>query len=88
MLYINAHIKGGIQRKLRWVKKSINRWVLTSVHGAGNYIFFELAFNLIFNIFLFPFPLRTAQLIGEFWNNSESMANCTHAVPILFGSFC
>ncbi len=30
-------LKGSVQRELRWVENSANRWVLASDRGAGHY---------------------------------------------------
>jgi hypothetical protein len=57
-------VKSSVQRKLRWVESGINRWVLASDCGAGHYFDFLLRHRLALNIF--PFPVTTAKLIGEF----------------------
>ncbi len=66
-------LKGSVQRKLRWVKNSANRWVLAWDYGAGHYFEFLLCRHLVLKIF--PFPVSTAKLIGDFYNNRQSAAN-------------
>jgi hypothetical protein len=41
--------------------------------GAGHYFEFLLRRCLVLNIF--PFPVSTAKLIGDFYNNRQSAAN-------------
>jgi hypothetical protein len=53
--------------KLRWVENGANRWVLASDWGAGRSFVVLFRFHLGFAIF--PFPVSTAQIIGEFWIN-------------------
>jgi hypothetical protein len=60
-------LKGSVQRKLRWVKNHVNRSVLASDSGAGHSFVVLLGFHLGFTIF--PFPVSTVQIIGEFWKN-------------------
>jgi hypothetical protein len=77
MLICNAHIiflvfcfdgiKGSVQRKLRWVKSGVNRSVGASDCGAGHSFVVLLGFHLGFAIF--PFPVSTVKIIGEFWIN-------------------
>ncbi len=66
-------LKGSVQRKLGWVKNSANRWVLAWDYGAGHYFEFLLRCRLLLNIFMFP--VSTAKLIGDFYNNRRSTAN-------------
>ncbi len=73
-VYTNVHnlassheIKGSVQRKLRWVKNGVNRSVGASDCGAGHYFVVLFRFHLVFAIF--PFPVSTAEFIGEFWKN-------------------
>ena len=58
-------LKGSVQRKLRWVENGVNRSVRASDCGAGRSFVVLFRFHLGFAIF--PFPVRTAQIIGEFW---------------------
>ncbi len=60
-------LKGSVQRKLRWVKNGVNRSVGASDCGAGHSFVFLFRFHLGYAIF--PFPVSTAQIIGEFWIN-------------------
>jgi hypothetical protein len=52
---------------------SANRWVLAWDCGAGHYLQFLIRLRLVLNIF--PFPVGTAKLKGEFCNNRRSAAN-------------
>jgi hypothetical protein len=61
------YLKGSVQRKLRWVKNGVNRSVGASDYGAGHSFVVLFGFQLGFAIF--PFPVSTAQIIGEFWKN-------------------
>ncbi len=59
--------KGSVQGKLSWVKKvSINGCCPKTV-ALGIMFFCKESLHLVFDIF--PFPVSTVQLIGEFWNN-------------------
>jgi hypothetical protein len=60
-------LKGSVQRKLRWVENGVNRRVGASDCGAGNSFVVSFGFHLDFAIF--PFPVSTTQIIGEFWQN-------------------
>jgi hypothetical protein len=60
-------VKGSVQRKLRWVKNGVNRSVGASDCGAGHSFVVLFRFHLGFAIF--PFPVSTTQIIGEFWIN-------------------
>jgi hypothetical protein len=60
-------LKGSVQRKLRWVKNGVNRSVGASDCGAGHSFVVLFRFHLGFTIF--PFPVSTTQIIGEFWKN-------------------
>ncbi len=60
-------LKGSVQRKLRWVENGVNRSVGASDWGAGHFYIVLLRLHLVFTIF--PFPVSTAQIIGEFWIN-------------------
>ncbi len=55
---------------LRWVENGVNRSVGASDCGAGHSFVFLFKFHLDFTIF--PFPVSTAKLIGEFWRNKRS----------------
>jgi hypothetical protein len=59
--------KGSVQRKLRWVENGVNRSVGASDCGAGHSFVVLFGSHLVFAIF--PFPVSTAQSIGEFWTN-------------------
>jgi hypothetical protein len=62
--------KGSVQRKLRWVENGVNRSVGASDCGAGH-SFIDL-FGFHFDFIIFPFPVSTAEFIGEFWINKQS----------------
>jgi hypothetical protein len=62
-----TNIEGNVQRKLWWVKNGVNRSVGASDCGAGHSFVVLCGFCLGFAIFLFP--VSTAKIIGEFWNN-------------------
>ncbi len=61
--------KGSVQRKLRWVENGLKRCVWGDC-GAGRFYVVLLRLHLAFTIF--PFPVSTAQLIGEFWKIRRS----------------
>jgi hypothetical protein len=65
-------VKGSVQRKLRWVLYNANRWIKAWDSGAGHYFYFLIRQRLALNIFLFP--VTTAKLIGELFNNRRSAA--------------
>jgi hypothetical protein len=65
--FININIKGSVQRKLRWVENDVNKSVGAWDCGAGHSFVVLLGFHLVFSIF--PFPVSTVQILGEFWNN-------------------
>ncbi len=75
-------LKGSVQQKLRWVLIGANCWVLAWDCGAGHYFDFLLCRCLTLDIF--PFPVTTAELIGEFYNNRRSAA---HGCPRFAYSF-
>jgi hypothetical protein len=58
---------GNVQRKLRWVENGVTLRVEASHRGAGYYFVVLGGFHLVYAIF--PFPVSTAQTIGEFWKN-------------------
>jgi hypothetical protein len=60
-------LKGSVQRKLRWVKNGVNKSVGASDCGAGHS--FVVLFGFLLGFVIFPFPISTAQIKGEFWNN-------------------
>jgi hypothetical protein len=66
-------LKGSVQRKLTWVENSANCWVLASDCGAGHYFGFLIYCHLV--LYLFPFPLSTEKLLGEFYYNRRIAAN-------------
>ncbi len=63
-------LKGSVQRKLRWVENGVNRSVGASDCGAGHSFVVLFRFRLGFAIF--PFPVSTAEFIGELWTNKRS----------------
>jgi hypothetical protein len=67
-------VKGSVQRKLRWVENGVNRSVGALDCGAGHYFEFFIRSHLALNIF--PFPVNTAKLLGDFYNNRRSALNC------------
>jgi hypothetical protein len=67
-------LKGSDQRKLRWVKNSASRCILLAWDcGAGPYFEFLIRRCIVMNVF--PFPVSTANLLGDFYNNRRSAAN-------------
>jgi hypothetical protein len=60
-------LKGSVQRKLRWVENGVNRSVGASDCGAGHSFVVLFGFHLDFAIF--PFPVSTVKILGEFWIN-------------------
>jgi hypothetical protein len=69
---LDCPFKGSVQRKLRWVWNSANRCVWAWDCGAGHYFEFLFRCRLVLNIF--PFPVSTAKLLGDFYNNRRSAA--------------
>ncbi len=67
---VASPLKGSVQRKLRWVKTGVNRWVWASDHGPGQYFIVKVSLHLALS--LFPFLVSTTQFIGELWNNRWS----------------
>jgi hypothetical protein len=57
--------KGNVQQKLRWVEYGVNRSVRAWDCGAGRFYVVLHRLHLAFTIF--PFPVSTVQIIGEFW---------------------
>ncbi len=60
-------LKGSVQRKLRWFENDVNKSVGAWDCGAGHSFVVLLGFHLAFTIF--PFPVSTVQILGEFWDN-------------------
>jgi hypothetical protein len=60
-------LKGSVQRKLRWVENDVNRSVGAWDCGAEHSFVLLLRFHLNFTIF--PFPVSTVKILGEFWRN-------------------
>jgi hypothetical protein len=58
-------VKGSVQQKLRWVENVVDRSVGASDCGAGRSFVVLFRFHLGFAIF--PFPVSTVKIIGEFW---------------------
>jgi hypothetical protein len=73
LLSSDPQVKGSVQRRLRWVLNSTNRCVLAWDYCAGHYFEFLIHRRLVLNIF--PFPLSTAKLLGDFYNSRQSAAN-------------
>jgi hypothetical protein len=65
-------IKSSVQRELRRVKNSNNRWLLAWDFGTEHNFFHIGSVHVVLNIFLVP--IRTAKLIGNFWINRRSTA--------------
>ncbi len=63
-------LKGSVQWKLRWVYNGFNLYVWAWDCGAGRFYVVLFRFHLAFIIF--PFPVSTAQLIGEFSKTRRS----------------
>jgi hypothetical protein len=64
---IDIDFKGSVQQKLRWVENDVKRSVEASDCGAGHSFVVLFRFRLGFAIF--PFPVSTVKIIGEFWIN-------------------
>jgi hypothetical protein len=64
---MSTRLKGSVQQKLRLVEKGFNRSVDASDCGAGHSFVVLFGFHLDFATF--PFPVSSAQIIGEFWKN-------------------
>ncbi len=77
-------IKGNVQRKLRWVENGVNRSVGASDCGAGHSFVVLFGFHLGFAIF--PFPVSTVQIIGEFWINRWSGASDVTPIELALDS--
>ncbi len=58
-------LTGSVQQKLRWVKSDVIRQIWASYCGAGYYFIVLGPLHLVFTFF--PFPVSTAQILGEFW---------------------
>ncbi len=67
---LDSPFKGSVQRKLRWVENGVNRSVGASDCGAGHS--FDVLFRFHLGFSIFPFPVSTAEFIGEFWKNKRS----------------
>jgi hypothetical protein len=66
-LHLSTYVypfKGSVQRKLWWVENGVNRSVGASDCGAGHSFVVLLGFHLDFG--LFPFPVSTVKILGEF----------------------
>ncbi len=63
-------LKGSVQRKLRWVENGVNRSVGASDCGAGRS--FVVLFRCHLHFAIFPIPVSTVKIIGEFWINRRS----------------
>jgi hypothetical protein len=70
ILQIWLTVKGSVQRKLRWVENGVNRCVWAWDCGAGRFFVVLLRRHLALTVF--PFPVSTAQLRGEFGKNRQS----------------
>ncbi len=71
--------------KLRWVESVIFWQVWASYHGAGYYFVVLGSLHLVYTFF--PFPVSTAQIIGEFWRNRLSgTSNVAPLVLTLYSS--
>ncbi len=79
-------LKGSVQRKLRWVLKSANHYILALDCGAGHYFDFLIHHCQVLNIF--PFAVSTAKLIGDFYNNKHSTVNRCPPSPIILYPLC
>jgi hypothetical protein len=78
-----GRVKGSVQRKLRWVENGVNRSVGASDCGAGHSFIVLFSFHRGFSIF--PFPVSTAEFIGEFWKNKRSAMS--DVAPIVFALY-
>ncbi len=54
--------------------------------GAGHYLDFLVCLRLVLTIF--PFPVITVKLLGNFYNNRQSAGNGCLPLPILLFSLC
>ncbi len=79
-------IKGSVQRELRKVKNSNNRWLLAWDLGTEHNFFIVGSVHLVLNIFLVP--VRTAKFIGNFWINRRSAAKLFPCFDYSFVSLC
>jgi hypothetical protein len=67
LISLDNTFKGSVQYKLRWVKNGDIWRVWAWYRGAGYYFVVLGGLRLVFT--LFPFPVSTAQIIGESWKN-------------------
>ncbi len=44
------HVKGIVQRKLRWVESGVNLWIMLQYWGAGHYFLILKRHHLVFRI--------------------------------------
>jgi hypothetical protein len=84
VLRSQALFQGSVQQKLRWVENIANRWVLAWDCGAGHYFKFLFHRHLVLNIF--PFPVSTVKLIGNFFKKERSAANSYPCFAYSFAS--
>jgi hypothetical protein len=67
----NSTFKGSVHQKLRWVRNSTNRWLLAWDCGAWRFfVICVKSLHLVQNIF--PIPVSTGKLKGDFWTNRWS----------------
>jgi hypothetical protein len=64
-------LKGSVQRKLKWVENGVKRSVGASDCGDGHSFVVLFGFHLGFAIF--PFPISTVKIIGEFCITGEAV---------------
>jgi hypothetical protein len=76
--------KGSVHWKLRWVYNSSIRWILASNCGAISIIWLLIRHCLVLNII--PFPVSTAKLTGEFYNNRRSVVHRCSSFTYSFAS--
>jgi hypothetical protein len=80
---VYSPFKGSVQRKLRWVENGVSRSVGASECGAGQSFVVLFRFHLGFTIV--PFPVSTAEFIGEFWKNNRSATS--NVAPIVLALY-
>jgi hypothetical protein len=72
--------KCSVYRKQRWVKSGVIQRVWASHRGAEYYCVNLGGLHLMYSFF--PFPVCTAQFIGEFWKNRRSGTSDTASIVL------
>ncbi len=76
-------LKGSVQRKVRWVENGVNRSIGASDCGAWHS--FVVLFGFHLGLTIFPFPVSTAQDIGEFRKNK--LSGTSNVAPIVLALY-